>query len=315
MVSREGSPTNQGMMTKPRHDAAPEKKVPATTIATWPIGTFVENIVALPDGALVVSVVSEHRLTWIRPGGERRAFAEFRAPPTGLSLVGDDLFVNVGEPGKPGWSIHRVGPDERTKKVVDVAEALFLNGSTPLRGSRVLVVDSILGKAFEVDTRTGEYGVWLEHPHLSKCTDEPMMPGVNGVKAFRGSVYFTSTERALILRVTVTPSGAAGDLEILAEHFLGDDFALDVQGNLYVTTHVYNQLQRLSTDGVRSVLADADEGLHGSTAVTFGRTEHDRRSLYVTTTGGIVAPFDGQVREAKLIRLDVGVEGAPLTGI
>lgn len=59
------------------------------------------------------------------------------------------------------------------------------------------------------------------------------------------------------------------------------------------------------------MLAGLDEGMHGSTSAAFGRTEADRRSLYVTTTGGIIGPIDGRVREAKLVCLDIGVEGAP----
>jgi hypothetical protein len=82
-----------------------------------------------------------------------------------------------------------------------------------------------------------------------------------------------------------------------------------------VATHVHNQLQWLSPDGTRTVLAGADDGMHGSTAAAFGRRDEDPRALYVTTTGGIVMPVDGQVREAKLVRLELGVEGAPLTGV
>jgi len=134
---------------------------------------------------------------------------------------------------------------------------------------------------------------------------------VNGVKAFGSHVYFTNTERSLIVRVRARPDsgGAEGELEVLAEGFVGDDFAIDTEGSLYVTTHVHNQLQRLSIGGRRTVLAGPDDGMHGSTAAAFGQAASDRRSLYVTTTGGIVAPIDGRVREAKLIRLDVGVDG------
>jgi hypothetical protein len=299
-------------ITPPPHEAAPDEKVPAKTITTWPVGTFVENLAVRADGTLVVSVVSSHTLESIRPAdGTRRTLATFDASPTGLALLGEHLFVNVGEPGQKGWSIHRVALDGSSRKVLDVPEALFLNGSTFFRGASLLVADSILGTVFEVDVRTGEYRPWLAHESLRKLTSEPMIPGVNGVRSFRRHVYFTSTERALILRVPVTPEGDAGVVETLATRFLGDDFAFDVDGNLYVTTHVHNQVQRLSNKGERSVLAGPDEGMHGATSAAFGRTEADRRSLYVTTTGGIIGPIDGRVREAKLVRLEIGVEGAP----
>lgn len=300
---------------RPDHAAAVVERVRSKIIATWPVGTFVENIVARDDGSLIVSIVTSHELALVRPGDKPRRFAVMPGPPTGLTLLGDELFVNVGEPGQEGWSIVRVSGDGHVAKLLDVPDARFLNGSAVFRGSILVVVDSILGRAFLVDTRSAEYSVWLDDELLRKSTSEPMMPGVNGVKTFHGHVYFTSTERSLVLRAPASRDGSAGKLEVLAERFVGDDFALDVHGNLYITTHVHNQLQRLAPDGTRTVLAGAEDGLHGSTAAAFGHSHEDRRALYVTTTGGIVAPIDGLVREAKLVRLEVGVEGALLTGL
>jgi hypothetical protein len=62
------------------------------------------------------------------------------------------------------------------------------------------------------------------------------------------------------------------------------------------------------------IIADAADGLAGCTAVAFGTGEH-ARSAFVTTTGGILAPFEGRVREAKLVRVEVGIAGAPLAPV
>lgn len=300
---------------RPVHDATLSARVPATVVASWPIGTFVENLLALDDGSLLVSVHSEGRVDRVQPGGERRPWSSFDAGTTGLSRIGDHVFVSVGHPGQGSWAIHRVSGEGRSEKLVDLQEALFLNGSTPFRGESLLVVDSILGRVFEVGTRTGTYRTWLDDDLLRKITPEPMMPGVNGVKTFGRHVYFSCTERALLLRTAVDADGRPGPLEIVAERFVGDDFAFDVDGNLYVTTHVHNQVQKLGMDGTRTVVAGVEEGMNGSTAIAFGRTAVDGRSMYVTTTGGILAPIDGRVREAKLVRLDVGVRGALLGGV
>lgn len=70
----------------------------------------------------------------------------------------------------------------------------------------------------------------------------------------------------------------------------------------------------LSTPGNSSpnAIANAEGGephfdpeTTGPTAVAFGRTVSDRRSLYVTTCGGIIHPLDGVVREAKVLRIDL----------
>jgi len=299
-------------VNKPEHQSGPAQPVAAQIIVTWPAGTFVENLLARPDGSVVVSVHSEGQLELIDAQGSRTTLAQFDAGTTGLSAIGDELFVSVGHPGQSNWAVHALKADGSSRLVARVGQALFLNGSTPLDGHTMLAVDSILGSVFWVDTQTGEHGTWLEHEHFKKSTPEPMMPGVNGIKKFGQYVYLSSTERALLLRTKVDDNGKPGAVEVVAQRFVGDDFAFDVHGNLYVTTHVHNQVQRLSPNGVRTVVAGVDEWMHGSTAVSFGRSVADAHALYVTTTGGILAPIDGRVREAKLVRLHLGVAGAPV---
>jgi hemoglobin len=282
-------------------------------VATWPVGTFVENVVALHDGCLILSLQSQRELHRLDRNQRRSSFATLPAPPTGLALLGDSLLVSIGEPGQAGWRMQRVDLDGALKGSFEVPDALFLNGSTPFRRGRILAADSIRGQVLEIDPDHGSSRVWLSHEYLTKTSDDPLVPGINGIKVFRDHVYLTSTERALVLRVQVNPDGTAGRMDVLAERFLADDLALDVDGNLYLTTHVNNTLERLSPAGERSVLAGPEDGLHGATAVAFGRTARDLHTVYVTTTGGIVAPVDGRVREAKLVSVDVGVEGAALS--
>ncbi len=43
----------------------------------------------------------------------------------------------------------------------------------------------------------------------------------------------------------------------------------------------------------------------GSTACAFGRAAGDAGALYVTTNGGMTAPWRGVVQEAKLLRLEM----------
>jgi hypothetical protein len=37
--------------------------------------------------------------------------------------------------------------------------------------------------------------------------------------------------------------------------------------------------------------------------------EHDRRALYVSTEAGLYAPYQGELRTAKLVRVDVDAAG------
>ncbi len=287
------------------HDDAPLARVPVRTVAAWPVGTFVENLVVREDGSLVVSLFSKKELAQVAPGSEPRKLASLPGSPTGLALVGGAVFVSVGEMGKPGWAIFHMSDSGAVEKIVDVPDALMLNGATFFRSSVLLVADSALGRVFAVDTVTRTVSTWLEDPLLGKVGDDPKVPGVNGVRTFGDHVYFTSTERALVLRAAVHADGSAGKLETVAERLVGDDFALDAKGNLYIATHIFNQIMRLAPDGTRAVVANAEDGIFGSTSAAFGRNASDRGALYVTTTGGIVEPVDGKVREAKILRLEV----------
>ena len=44
-----------------------------------------------------------------------------------------------------------------------------------------------------------------------------------------------------------------------------------------------------------------------------GAAPDDSTMLYVTTTGGVVMPLDGVAQPAKLVRLEVGRPGRPVT--
>ena len=300
---------------RPPHDEAPVQKVAVTLLAEWPAGTFVENLVARADGKLLVAVHSENRLELIdpmRPSAAHDVFAELPGPIAGPAYVDDDLFVNVSAPGQPPGHIFRVDAAGKVEPWVELLDALFLNGSTPFVGRSLLVGDAVRGRLIRVDVERRTQSVWFEDAVLKKVTAEPWLPGVNGIKVFGRHVYFSNTDAAHIGRVAIEADGRAGSVEIVAKSFTCDDFAFDADGSLYGTTHVHNSVTRLSPSGERVVLAGAEEGLAGSTAVAFGRSGADARSLYVTTTGGILAPYEGVVRTAKLLRLDVGAAGHPI---
>lgn len=113
----------------------------------------------------------------------------------------------------------------------------------------------------------------------------------------------------MLLRIPIKPNGSAGAPQVLGRDTNLDDFAFDARGNLYGTTHIYNSVVRITPDGKTSVLAEAAQGVTGSTALAFGRTKPDARSVYVVTNGGMSLPPPGGVQTAKVVRLDVGVNG------
>lgn len=134
---------------------------------------------------------------------------------------------------------------------------------------------------------------WFSHALLTKITDFPLMPGGNGLRIFERSVYVSNTDRAILVRIPIEPDGKPGEIETVAEHLRADDFVFDTKGFAYLTTHVENTLVRLAPDGKRLALAGPEHGMPGCTAARFGRTPETERKLFVTATGGLIAPYLG----------------------
>lgn len=110
-----------------------------------------------------------------------------------------------------------------------------------------------------------------------------MLPGVNGIKMYQNIAYVTNTDRAIVLTVKINPGEGAvlGDVEVITSKLVDDDLAVDVNGCLYINTHVHNSIIRLNpATGLREELAGEDEGFAGCTTDAFIGDV-----LYVTTTG------------------------------
>lgn len=295
----------------PVHADTPPAFVKSSVVAIWPVGTFVENLAVLSDGMLAVAVHTSNAVERVSPAGHRSVACNLPVPPTGLvARTGGGFYVAAGNPGQSPGRVWRVDGDGGTELALEIGEAVFLNGLTPLTPDLLLAADSILGRIYRLDLKARTAEVWLADERLGKITSFPFMPGANGLKLSGGYVYVTNTDRAILCRARVDSNGRAGSLEVVAEQLRGDDFAFDADGTAYIATHIENSVVRYLPDGDRAAVAGPEEGMAGSTAVAFGRLDRDQRSLYVTTTGGLVRPYGGVVREAKLVRLEIGIAGA-----
>ncbi|MEI6641100.1 MAG: hypothetical protein WCL10_03630 [Novosphingobium sp.] len=295
------------------HDGGITEVLPVTCLATWPRGSFVESVAVSASGAIFVSLHTDQMVVRIDPAtGAVSPFASFPAPTTGLAFAADGtLVVTGGAPGTPPGLVWRVSPEGAVQQVAEIADAAFLNGLTPL-GSRMLIADSLGSRILALDPATGAVETWLADPLLG-ADPASGAPGANGIKVFGNMALISVTGADRLVGVPID-QGRPGTPEVLAEALRADDFAIDAGGSLYIATHQAQSLLRLAPDGTRTTLAGAGEGMVGSTAVAFGRTEADRTAIYVTTTGGTWTVPEDQLEEAKLLRIDVGQPGAPLLG-
>lgn len=189
------------------------------------------------------------------------------------------------------------------RKVAELPDAKLVNGIAAANDNVILVADSAAGIIWKVDVDTGAVSIadrdqTLKGPH-------PGVAGVNGIKVFNESLYYTNTGLQSIYRKPMLPDGFAhGSAELLATHVLGDDFLVTMEA-LYVASPA-NVILRVA-DGKQEVIAgvynSSSSGLIGPTAVQFGRLATDGSSLYVSTNGGVRTTVKGA---PGMSRLDLG---------
>jgi hemoglobin len=297
----------------PGHDGGTWKPVSCQIVASWPRGYFAENLAVDDKGIVFVSLHSHNRIERFDPSTKQvETFAILPGPVTGLAFAADGtLWASGGTVfNAPGyvWRITRVGAAEEW---VQIPDAVFLNGCAAHPDGRTLLIcESITGRILAVDQVERSWRTWKLDEQLQPEHDN--MPGANGIKVQDNCVFVSVTDRDLIYRIAVREDGSAGPLEVVAEHLRADDFAFAASGALYIATHPAHTVLRLAPDGARITIAGPNEGAVGSTSCAFGRGQHDKTSLYVTTNGGLWTPYRGEVQEAKLLRLDAGETGATL---
>ena len=289
------------------HDGGEFSAVNVRVVATWPAPTFVENLAIA--GSIFASLYSHNRVDRYDPAtGATSPFADLPAPPMGLAFDAGGSLWATGGTFRKGLAIWKIGPDGSVQHWTD----LLVNGCTlHPNGYTLLACESLTGRVLAIDLHEpGRWSAWLTDERLKP--NHPQFPGANGIKIRDGWAWVSVSGRRLILRTPLQPDGRPGPIETAATHVLADDFAFGASGSLYIATHPEQTVFRLDAAGNRTTVAGPKQGAVGTTACAFGRAPGDENALYVTTDGGMVAPYEGAVQEAKLLRLEVGDVGWPL---
>lgn len=286
------------------HDAGTLALAESTVIASWPPGTFAENLAVAEAGDIFVTIHNASQVVRITRNGDVSPHASFPVPVAGIAFDSQDvMWVSGGTPGTAPGSIWKVTHDGCVSQWCEIPEAMFLNGMTMHPdGRHLMVAESLLGQVIAVDTANPRHRVWLRHKLLAP-REIGQTPGANGIKFLGGYAYISVTDRNIIVRADVMEDGRPGAVEMVAERIRADDFAVGADHALYIATHPANSLLRLAIAGGRTTLAGPEQGMAGATAVAFGRSEEDADCVYVTTTGGLFAPIDGVIQPARLVRV------------
>lgn len=169
-----------------------------------------ENLHARSNGELILSPINEpvlYTLDPTKPNAEPALLYQFPGATAmlGQAEIAPDVFAVVAgnwtQPGShtPGsfsvWSIDLTTPGKpKVKQIAALPEANALNGITSLHAGSpniVMIADSVLGALWKLNVTSGEYKMAFDSPLFVNITGTPI--GINGLRSFSGSVYFTNS--------------------------------------------------------------------------------------------------------------------------
>ncbi|KAI4957278.1 hypothetical protein J4E86_005752 [Alternaria arbusti] len=291
-----------------------------STVYQFPNGTWAENIATMGNGSLLVTTLDTAQVLIVHPQGSPASSSVIATFPNATGALGitefqEDVFAVIVAKLVPGnatnpqsfslWKLDMTARDEGVKvsKMSELSEMAMPNGMAALNHEMLLLADSMYGNVAAYNVSTGRTEVVLEDPSLAANLSAPgLQLGANGIKFHNDYVYYTNTAQALAGRVRVHPSTGRpnGFFETARDAtFSGpDDFAVAKDG-----TPLGDKIHHIELNGKVTTIAEG--GLvAGSTSSTFGRTEKDNSTLYVSTMGGFgtdgTAKAGGRVIAVKL---------------
>ncbi len=293
-----------GAAQLPQIFADTSREIIATdTIVEFPVNTFLENIAVDKKGNLFVTSLEEGKIYRVSSDGAKSEFAKISGKIAGLAFDKKENLIVSGWANGTTPSVFIISKKGKLESATAIDGAMFLNGITHLNGDIFLIADSYKGAIWAFDAKTKKYFVWLEDEKLARSDPQNTFPAVNGLKIFGKTLYATNTERRQILRIPLSAEGKAEKPEIWLEKINGDDFAFDEKGNLFVTTHVYNNVLKITPNGKTTIIAE-NGSVIGDTALAFGRGKN-KNTIYVITNGGMSNPPKEGVQPSKIVKIEV----------
>ncbi len=270
-----------------------------------------ESIAISRDGDRYVSLASTGEIQRITPDGHRHTLARLpngRGTVLGIALDREEnVYANLASFDPATHGIWAITPDGGARRLAALPADGLPNGLTFDARGDLYAADSFLGVIHQLPRNGDTATTWLADPRLA-ATLGTGFPGANGLQYLHGHLYTANSDNASLLRIPIRSHGGPGEIETTATGISGDDLALDVYGNAYVTTDPANTLVKITPDGRQAVVLDTTDGLDGPTAAAFGRGR-DRFRLSITNAAFAQFDTDG-IRRPSLIEADLGTRGA-----
>lgn len=268
------------------------------TLAEFPKMTFLENLVV--DGSRLVFTSHEEGLVYqIVPGAAPTVLTRIPGKVTGIALAAGHSYLITAFDTTGRAVVHHIDRGGAIATTI-IKDAVFLNGIERVAPDSYLMADSYKGVIWQYQIKTGQARVWLDSSLLKRSDNNNPMPAANGIRRHGDQVLVSNTAKMTLLRVPIRPDGSAGEPSVWKERINIDDFAVARDGSVWAATHIYNNVLRIAPNGTVTVVADAAQGLTGSTSVALSA---DGKTAYVTTNGGMFLPPPSGVQGARLISI------------
>lgn len=284
----------------------PTALVPAETVATFDFGTLIESIVVAPDGRFFLSMGSAGEIIILTPDGKLQPFAKLPVGPGGFMMclafdASGTLYASVNSQDGAVRGVWAFDLSQHGHRLAALPEGAFANGIALDGHGHIIVADSFMGVLWQVPVMGGDARIWLRSELLLPRPLIGQFPGANGLQRVGKTVVVAVSDRSLLLQIPINVDGSAGAPTVLANAVPTDDFAVAPDGTLYLTTHPFNSVVRLSKEGQLMVVAGGMQNIIGPTSAAFGPDG----ALYVATDGGLYRPLPGITPRARIVRLDL----------
>ncbi|WP_425409865.1 ester cyclase [Hyphococcus sp.] len=315
ITSRRGLIDKIGLLrqlTTPFPANAPSASATVHEVMRFNSGEFPEGLIDDGKGGLLLTMLFDNKILSIAPDNDVEVFADlpFASDPKsqqGTMCIakskGGVIYLTVHSRTPEHHGLWRLDEDGSARVVAAMPQDAIPNGLDIDDQGRVYIADSS-GAVWQWRPDASELTIWAADDLVRRRPYIGNFPGPNGLKVNKNYVYVTVSDTGAFIRIPIRKNGDAGDTELIAHGAPGDDFAIDSNGDAYVTTHPFNSLLKVTERGVEEIVADHEDGVIGPTSAAFVETANGP-VLYVVTDGGLYAPLPGVEIVPKLFRIDI----------
>ncbi|TMR93084.1 hypothetical protein EJK15_41305 [Nonomuraea basaltis] len=280
-------------------------------------GEIPENITVNLDGSVTLSLLGScavcerthaPQLMRISASGHRTVLATGQVGEAiSGNTRGDDgtVYYSVFAPGDAARNgVYAVRQDGTSQRIAALPAGAGPNGlAIDPAGDTLYIADSFQATIWSVPVSGGSVTPWLTDAALAPVPTEALPIGANGLRFHNGALWVSNFNKGTLLRVPVTPAGAAGPIRLVAGGLPNiDDLSFLTPWSDVVFVAQNGSSSQNGPDRIvvvypngtyKAVLTSAD-GLASpsATAVRGNR-------LYITN-GGVPEPHDAKLQTGKI---------------